>query len=69
MRGAKLGDDYTRPTAIGHGSRGGPIVMLTFCVVVSLGALTLLRASLRVTAWHRDGASNTSRGRSTPVVQ
>ena len=33
--------------ALSGTSRGGPLLMLAFCVVVLLGSLTLLRASWR----------------------
>ena len=33
--------------------RGGPLVMLGFCILVGLGALTLLRAALRGVAMVR----------------
>ena len=39
--------------ALSDGARGGPLVMLAFCVVVFLGSLTLLRASLRGVAMVR----------------
>ena len=39
--------------ALSGASRGGPVVMLAFCIVVLLGSLTLLRASLRGSAFVR----------------